>query len=547
MHTYDTLFAYFLSWVILILGWVFVFPQILPEWHNTSLHLLISIFLFFLGLFILIIYILALRKQRGKIKAELEAFQENGMQVFTKKFELLLYSRDIAEFPRIIRLFFNLNPLAIIQPNNVKELKKIINLCETYQIPLIPRGRGTSGYGGALPLKNGIVVILTKFQKIIAIDEENLTVEVECGITWENLRKFLEARGFTLQSYPSSGPSSTIGGWVIQGGYGIGSAKFGSVLKSVVMGTLIGTEGREFQITDPRSIVGSCGTLGIILKLKLKIIRKTRLIHIAVSSPDQNSLINALAAYQELKPYFLRFIDHQNLIWQQNESDKSMLVSQNQSGGIITMSFQEEDWNQKEFESLTNHYTLSSLSDDRAKELWDERFYTLRLKRKGPSLVISEVLVPTVQLGNVVNLISKRFKRESYALELLTANDSFTIVMVWFLTDIRKWSLPIFGSLTSLYRFVRSLEVIQIARSNDGLPYSTGLWLSPYSSLILKNQFLKMKQLKNEIDPHGIFNPGKVWGPWIPRFFPILPWYIPIRLFFPFLGVFYRIIPGKFR
>jgi len=527
--------------------WVVVVPQILPELHNTSLHLLISMFLFFLGLFALFIYVLALRKQRGKIKAELEAFQENGMQVFTKKFELLLYSRDIAELPRIIRVFFNLNPLAIIQPNNVKELKRIINLCETYQIPLIPRGRGTSGYGGALPLKNGIVVILTKFQRIIAVDEENLTVDVECGITWENLRKFLVTKGFTLQSYPSSGPSSTIGGWVIQGGYGIGSAKFGSILKSVLTVTLIGTEGKEFQINDPRSVVGCCGTLGILLNLKLKIIRNTRLIHVAVSSSHQNSLINALAAYQDLKPFLLRFIDHQNLVWQHNESLNSTLVSQNQSGGVIAMSFQEEDWNQKEFESITDQYKLSSLSHDLAKELWDDRFYTLRLKRKGPSLVISEVLVPTVQLGNVVGLISKRFRRKSYALELLTTSDSFTIVMVWFLTDIRKWSLPVFGSLTSAYRFVRSFEVIQIARNNKGLPYSTGLWLSPYSRLILKNQFISMKRLKNEIDPNGIFNPGKVWGTWIPRFFPIIPWYIPIRLFFPFLGLFYRIIPQKFR
>ncbi|MFX0209741.1 MAG: FAD-binding oxidoreductase, partial [Candidatus Hodarchaeota archaeon] len=170
MRTYDTLLTYFISWVILSLVWIAIFPLIIPELRNNPFHLIINTLLLFLGLFFIFIYFIALKIQQGKIKSELKAFQNEGIQVFTKKFELMLYSRDIAEISRLVRLAFNFNPFAVVQPKNVKELKQIIKLCETYKIPLIPRGRGTSGYGGALPLKNGIVVLLTKFQKIISLD-----------------------------------------------------------------------------------------------------------------------------------------------------------------------------------------------------------------------------------------------------------------------------------------------------------------------------------------------------------------------------------------
>ncbi|MFX0150353.1 MAG: FAD-binding oxidoreductase [Candidatus Hodarchaeota archaeon] len=547
MRTYDTLLTYFISWVVITLVWIAIVPLTIPEISNNPSYVIISTLLLFLGFFFIFIYFIALQKQQGKIKSELKDFQNNGMQVFTKKYELMLYTRDIAEIPRLVRLFFNFNPFAVVQPNNVKELKQIINLCETYKIPLIPRGRGTSGYGGALPLKNGIVVLLTKFQKIISIDEENLTVDVECGVTWENLRKFLESKGYTLQTYPSSALSSTIAGWVIQGGYGIGSAKYGSVLKSVVRANFIGTKGKKFQEIDPEIIVGSCGTLGILINLKLKIIRSTKLIHVAVSSSDQTSLINALAAYQDLTPYFLRFIDQQNLIWQNSKIFNSNLISPNNGGGVIAMSFQEEDWHEEEFEHITSQYKLLPLSYDLSKELWEERFYTLRLKRKGPSLIISEVLVPTIHLENLVNQISQTFKRNSFAIELLPTINGLTVVFVWFLTDMRQLYLPIIGSLSHAFRLVRSLEVIQIARRNKGLPYSTGLWLSPFSRIVLKDQLNKMKHVKKEIDPNKIFNPGKVWGIWIPKFFPIIPWYIPMRLLFPIVNIILQILPQRYR
>ncbi len=518
----------------------------MPDLHANQGYQIVGVALIILSFCTVLIYFLALRKQRGQIYSSLKAFQDAGMHVFRKKYERLLYSRDIGDIPKIIRLLFNLNCLAVLQPKDIVELQSIINLCEQYRIPLIPRGAGTSGYGGTLPIKSGIIVLLTNFNNIIEIDERNSTVEVECGITWENLRKHLETVNFTLQSYPSSGPSSTVGGWVVQGGYGVGSAKYGSVNQSIVSTSILGAKGKEFQI-KPDVIIGSCGRLGILWKVTLRIRDLSNMVHIAVSSPHQNQLLNAILAYQELNPFFLRFDDHQKLLWKSPLQNHSVWQTQDYDGGIISMSFIAEDWHKGDFDQITREYELSELSKDLSTTFWDERFQTVRLKRRGPSLIVAEVLVPIIHLNRIIETLSKRYERKSYALELVSTSDGYCILFVWFPADIRKKTIPLFGSLPYTFHWIRTFDIIQIARRWKGKPYSSGLWFSPYSSLIFKKQLHEMKQLKKKVDPFGIFNPGKVWGAWVPRFLPIFPYWLIIRIGAPFASFLYRIVPKRFR
>ncbi len=546
MRTYDNLFTWFVLWVVLLLVYFFTPQFLIPEFYLRNEFLVLGLILILLGLSILFLYFLALKRQRKQIYTSLETLQEAGMQIFIKKYERLIYGRDIGDLPKILRLLFNFNCLAVIQPKNVVELKSIVVLCEHYKIPLIPRGAGTSGYGGTLPIKNGIIVNLTFFDKIITLDEKKRIVEVESGVTWEHLRRFLESKGFTLQSYPSSAPSSTIGGWVTQGGYGIGSSKFGSVGQSVESITIIGTEGREFHLDNPENFVGSCGSLGILWKLSIKIKAVSKMVHVAVSSTQQDHLLRAIPVYQNLFPFFLRYDDLQNLLWKDSDINESSWDSQDHTGGVISMSFLEENWDQEKFNEISDNYQLSILSSDLGEKFWSERFYTIKLKRRGPSLIVAELIIPTIHLEKVVKTISKRFRKESYATEILSTSDG-SILFVWFPADFRSKSIPIIGSFPYTLHWLRFFFILQIARRWNGKPYSGGLWFSPYSGLIYQKKLPQMKQLKKKIDPNKIFNPGKVWGTRVPRFFPIIPWAIPIRLGAPIIGIFYRLLPKRFR
>ncbi|MFW9905995.1 MAG: FAD-binding oxidoreductase [Candidatus Thorarchaeota archaeon] len=542
MRTYDTL----IKWTILDLVVISIYFFALPDLHEDQRYQVVGVSFVFLTFLIILFYFLALRKQREQIHTNLNTLQEAGIQIYRKKYERLLYSRDIGDIPKFARFLFNLDCLAVVQPGNISELRSIIDLCEHYHIPLIPRGAGTSGYGGTLPIRNGIIVLLINFSNIISIDKENSIVEVECGITWENLRNHLESQNLTLMSYPSSGPSSTVGGWVAQGGYGVGSAKFGSVGQSVVSTTVLDSKGEEFNV-KPDVIIGSCGRLGILWKITLKLRNLSNMVHIAVSSSNQDQLLGAISAYQELHPFFLRFDGPQNLLWKSLKHNSQEKMTQKYNGGIISMSFLEEDWNRDEFEEILDKYQLFELSKGLSNILWEERFRTIRMKRQGPSLIIAEVLIPINHLNEITAILANRYERKLYALEIISTSDGLCILFVWFPADIRSKSIPIFGSLPYNFHWIRIFDIIQIARRWNGKPYSSGLWFSPYSSLIYGKQLREMKRLKKEIDPHGIFNPGKVWGVWLPRFFPILPYWVIIRIGAPLVSIFYKIVPKRFR
>jgi FAD/FMN-containing dehydrogenase len=344
MRTYDTLLTGFLIWICFSIVIFILFPIFLPKLTVETNYYLFSISIILILSALVLTYFIILRKEQNEIESSLMSFKNKGFEIFTKKYEKLLYSRDIADVPKIGHILFNFNVLAVAQPNNIEELKLIIKFCERYKIPIIPRGSGTSGYGGVLPVKNGIIINLHHFNRIIALNRNDMTVNVECGVTWENLRKHLVDQGYTLQTYPSSGLSSTVGGWISQGGYGIGSSEYGGIASSVNEVKIIGTEGREFKSNDPNDFVNSCGTLGIVIEAKLKISVLDKLIYVAVSSQNQKALLKAISDYQHLKPYFLRYIDYQTISWENQSITKINLfeTTKNCKGGIISMSLKKK-------------------------------------------------------------------------------------------------------------------------------------------------------------------------------------------------------------
>lgn len=84
-------------------------------------------------------------------------------------------------------------------------------------IPATPRGKASSGYGGVIPVKNGIVIDFYHMKEALDIDAEKAMVTVQPGTTWEQLDKTLKPHGLTLRLYPTSYPSSSAGDLLAQG------------------------------------------------------------------------------------------------------------------------------------------------------------------------------------------------------------------------------------------------------------------------------------------------------------------------------------------
>ena len=145
-----------------------------------------------------------------------------GNRVNFNRTERVLYGHDIAAVPGLLRpLIGDTTPEAVAQPVSEDELSELLRWAEANHVPLTPRGKASSGYGGVIPLKKGLVVDFFRMNRILDIDKQAMTARVQAGIVWEKMDRELQKQGLTLRLYPTSYPGSTAGGWLAQGGAGI--------------------------------------------------------------------------------------------------------------------------------------------------------------------------------------------------------------------------------------------------------------------------------------------------------------------------------------
>ncbi|MCK5561872.1 MAG: FAD-binding oxidoreductase, partial [Thermoplasmata archaeon] len=134
------------------------------------------------------------------------------------EFHRILYGHDLAPLPKMMGLMFKMTPDIVVKPRNAKDVSKIMKVAVKHNVPVVPRGAGTWGLGGAVPTDGGILLDMGSLNKILNIDEENLNVTVEPGVKWADLYERLLRKGLFVGAYPSSAPGASVGGWVNTGG-----------------------------------------------------------------------------------------------------------------------------------------------------------------------------------------------------------------------------------------------------------------------------------------------------------------------------------------
>jgi glycolate oxidase len=174
-------------------------------------------------------------------------------------------------------------PEVVLIPSNVEQISQIMQLCYKESIPVTPRGAGTGLAGGALPVCGGVLLSMERFDKIIAIDEQNLQVITEPAVITEVLQNAVEAKGLYYPPDPASKGICFIGGNIATNAGGPRAVKYG-VVKDYVLnlevvlpnGDVIWTGANTLKNSTGYNLtqlmVGSEGTLGIITKAVLKLI-----------------------------------------------------------------------------------------------------------------------------------------------------------------------------------------------------------------------------------------------------------------------------------
>src|SRR5258705_5426732 len=119
-------------------------------------------------------------------------------------------------------------PWAVVRPDGVEEVSGILAWANQRGVPVVPRGAGTSLAAGAVPVRGGIVLALTRMNRILSIDPVDLTAVVQPGVTTQDLARAVGGHGLQYPPDPGSQRVSTLGGNVATNAGGLHGLKHGN-------------------------------------------------------------------------------------------------------------------------------------------------------------------------------------------------------------------------------------------------------------------------------------------------------------------------------
>ena len=451
----------------------------------------------------------------GKINSKQQAYLEGkfGSRVCFRKTERKLYGHDIAAMPGLLKpLVGDTIPEAVVQPETEQELAELVRWAAENRVPLTPRGKASSGYGGVLPVKNGVVVDFYRMNRIIKIDPKAQIVTVQAGVIWEKLDRELAKQGLTLRLYPTSYPSSTVGGWLAQGGAGIGSYEAGWFRDNVVSARVVLPSGevKEFSGKELDMISEAEGITGFISEVTVRVMPLEELEIVAIGCPDPH----------DMQKFVQSLIDEKLPIWSLIFINPRMAELKNRAplrehyghpveervllpaAYILTLAFRKRD-REAVMGRLSQMLKLCEaeiLSDRIAQHEWKKRFKLMVVKRLGPSLVPAEVVIPLSALGDVMAEIEHKVHQPVVKEGVIIRDGSHgkpEVVILGFIpSDQRKFS----------YNFVfgLALTIIKIAEKHGGRAYATGLYFAKKAPEVLGQR--TSRQVK------GIQGPGRPQG-----------------------------------
>ncbi|MGE3875695.1 MAG: FAD-linked oxidase C-terminal domain-containing protein [Parvibaculaceae bacterium] len=175
-------------------------------------------------------------------------------------------------------------PLVVVLPETTGQISAVLKYCHEHKIKVVPRGAGTSLSGGALPLADGVLLGLGKFNRILEIDYANRCVVTQPGVTNLAITQAVQHKGFYYAPDPSSQIACTIGGNVAENSGGVHCLKYGLTANNVlgvemvlITGEIIRLGGKHLdsEAYDLLGVMtGSEGLLGVVTEVTVRILQR---------------------------------------------------------------------------------------------------------------------------------------------------------------------------------------------------------------------------------------------------------------------------------
>ncbi len=174
-------------------------------------------------------------------------------------------------------------PMLVVLPETVDQVSRVLRYCDAHGIRVVPRGSGTSLSGGALPLADGVLLVMSKFNKVLEIDYENRAAIVQPGVTNLGVTNAVAKQGFYYAPDPSSQIACSIGGNVAENSGGVHCLKYGLTANNLlgiemvlISGEVIRLGGKHLDSEGYDLLglmTGSEGLLGVVTEVTVRILR----------------------------------------------------------------------------------------------------------------------------------------------------------------------------------------------------------------------------------------------------------------------------------
>lgn len=430
--------------------------------------------------------------------------------------DLLVHAHDV---------FTEKKPDVVVLPVTTEEVSKILKVANREKIPVTPRGSATGLSGMCVPEHGGIVMAMSKMNKILEISPEDRLAIVEPGVITNDLQVAVEEKGLFYPPDPASQTICQIGGNVATNAGGPRCVKYGVTrdyllgLEAVLpSGEVIKTGGRPIKnVTGydvTRLLCGSEGTLAVITKIIVKLIakpeaRRTLLVAFHAIEDASTTVSRIMAA--GIVPRALELMDQhyiancENLYHLGLPTHAAAMLIIEVDGFLETVDRQARIV--KEFCEKQGAFDIKlAQSEEEADRMWMARkLGSVALYRLSKTMVTEDATVPISKIPEMVRRLKEIEKKYSITIYLLAhAGDGNMHPLLTYDPGNKEEAERVDNLIREI--FEASIALGGTLTGEHGI----GLAKKPFIPLeISPAEYQVWKNIKNSFDPNGILNPGK--------------------------------------
>ncbi len=416
---------------------------------------------------------------------------------------------------------------AVVMVQTTAEVQALVKYCAEHGIAVVGRGSGTGLSGGSVPSNGCVVLCLTQMDKVLELDEKNLTIFVECGVITAKVAEIADGVGLLYPPDPGSMRISTIGGNVAENSGGLRGLKYG-ITRDYVMGmevvladgSLVWLGNKCVKDVAGYSMkdifIGSEGTLGIITKILLKLVprpqaKKTMLATYSRMDAAAETVSAIIAA--KIIPCTLEFLDKITLNCVEDYAkiglprDAEAILLMEADGHPAAVEDQAAKMVEIAKQCGATDVQIARDADEATRLASARRTAFSALARVSPTTILEDATVPRSELTKMIRFVQEVGARHRLKIGTFGHMGDGNLHPT-FLTDEKN--------LDEMTRVeIAMKEIFDFAISLGGTitgEHGVGLAKKPFLPAAIGEASLGlMKKLKAALDPKGILNPGKIF------------------------------------